>query len=105
MMNHTPAATEVIDIMARKWTIEVVEKLKSGPMRYNMLLKKLDDQVTPKVFTRVLRRLEAECIVEREMVNGSPPGVQYELTSFGHSLLAALDELAKLWAAKRQISD
>jgi len=100
-MIHATAATQVIDTMSRKWTVEIVQKLEGGPRRYNELLRGLDDQVTPKVFTRVLRRLEAENIVERRMVNGSPPGVRYSLTSFGQSLLTALDDLAALWSERR----
>jgi DNA-binding HxlR family transcriptional regulator len=100
MMIRAAVATEVVDAMARKWAVEVADKLESGPRRYNELLKDLGDQITPKVFTRVLRRLEAENIIKREVVDRSPPGVQYRLTDFGCSLLAALDELALLWTER-----
>jgi DNA-binding HxlR family transcriptional regulator len=100
-MNRMEFVTEVIDTVARKWTVEIAEKLEGGPRRYNELLKDLDNQITPKVFTRALRRMEADNIVEREMIAGSPPRVEYTLTIFGRSLLAALDELAHVWSLRR----
>ncbi len=99
-MIRAAVATQVVDAMARKWAVEVADKLENGPRRYNELLKDLGDQITPKVFTRVLRRLEAENIISREVVDRSPPGVQYRLTAFGSSLLAALDDLALLWTER-----
>jgi len=96
-MLRAAVAAEVADAIGRKWAVQVAEKLESGPRRYNELMKELDEQISPKVFTRVLRRLEAENIVHRELVDQSPPGVQYRLTTFGKSLLAALDDLAQLW--------
>ncbi len=101
-MNRAVVATEVVDAMARKWAVEVADKLEKGPRRYNELLKDLGEPISPKVFTRVLRRLEAENIIKREVVDMSPPGVQYQLTDFGCSLLAALDELALLWAQRHR---
>ena len=101
-MNRAAVATEVVDAMARKWAVDVAEKLENGPRRYNELLKDLGEPISPKVFTRVLRRLEAENIIKREVVDMSPPGVQYQLTAFGCSLLAALDELALLWAERHR---
>jgi len=102
-MINANETTEVVDVMAKKWTIEVMIKLESGPRRYNELLKGLDQRITPKVFTRVLRRLEAERIVRRMMVNGSPPGVEYGLTDFGRSMLSALDALTRLWAMRKAV--
>jgi DNA-binding HxlR family transcriptional regulator len=99
-MIRAAVATEVADAIGRKWAVEVAEKLEDGPRRYNELLKEVGDQITPKVFTRVLRRLEAENIVRREVVDRSPPGVQYRLTAFGASLLVALDDLARLWTKR-----
>jgi DNA-binding HxlR family transcriptional regulator len=99
-MMRAAVATQVADAIGRKWAVEVAEKLEDGPRRYNELLKEVGDQITPKVFTRVLRRLEAENIVRREVVDKSPPGVQYRLTAFGASLLAALDDLARLWTER-----
>jgi DNA-binding HxlR family transcriptional regulator len=101
-MIRAAVATEVVDVIGRKWAVEVAEKLESGPRRYNELLKEVGDQITPKVFTRVLRRLEAENIIQREVVHLSPPGVQYQLTAFGSTLLAALDDLARLWAQRHE---
>lgn len=96
-MDRTETIIEAVGAISRKWTVEVADKLESGPQRYNQLLKEIDGQVTPKVFTRVLRRMEEHRIIDREMVDGSPPGVEYRLTDFGYELLAALDDLAKVW--------
>jgi DNA-binding HxlR family transcriptional regulator len=93
-------AVKVVDTIGRKWAVEVAATLESGPRRYNELLKDLGGRISPKVFTRVLRMLEAENIIQRRVVDRSPPGVQYHLTAFGRSLLAALDDLARVWAGR-----
>jgi len=97
---RTQEAAEATDALAKKWAVEVTYQLAAGPQRYNELLKGLDETVTPKVFTRVLRRLEAENIVERHIVDQSPPGVVYQLTRFGYRLVAALDDIAELWQSR-----
>jgi DNA-binding HxlR family transcriptional regulator len=86
--------------MAKKWAVEVIYSLADGPQRYNALLKGLDDNVTPKVFTRVLRRLEADNIIERHVLDQSPPMVVYEITDFGSSLVQTLDDMAQLWEGR-----
>jgi DNA-binding HxlR family transcriptional regulator len=93
-------AGEVVDTIGRKWAVEVAARLEGGPRRYNELLKAVGDHITPKVFTRVLRMLEAENIIQREIMDHSPPGVQYRLTAFGRSLLAALDDLTRVWSER-----
>ncbi len=90
-------AAQLADVIAKKWVAEVTYQLAAGPQRYNELLKGLNENVTAKVFTRVLRRLEADNIVRRDVVDQSPPGVIYRLTNFGYSLLPTLDNLAELW--------
>lgn len=99
-MIRAHAAAECVDALAKKWAVEIVQTLERGPRRYNELRKEVSEQLTPKVFTRALRRLEAENIVRREVVNDSPPGVEYRLTAFGRSLLAALDDVAELWTRR-----
>ena len=93
-------AAQLADVMAKKWVVEVYYRLADGPQRYNELLKGLNYNPTPKVFTQVLRRLEADNIIERRIVDQSPPGVVYQLTEFGCSLLAALDSMAQLWEGR-----
>lgn len=103
-MIRAHAAVECVDALAKKWAVEIVQTLEHGPRRYNELRKEVSEQLTPKVFTRALRRLEAENIVRREVVNDSPPGVEYRLTAFGRSLLAALDDVAELWTRRHSLS-
>jgi len=103
-LRNDESAVQAVETISRKWTIEIVTILERGPRRYNQLVRDLDAPVAPKVITRVLRRLAEEKVIVRELVDGSPPGVEYRLTPFGRSLLAMLEDLARLWA-KREDSD
>jgi DNA-binding HxlR family transcriptional regulator len=104
-LNYAGIAAEAADTIGKKWVVNIVVELANGPRRYNDLLRRLDHPVAPKVFTRALRRLEAENIIQRVVIDGSPPGVEYRLTNVGQSLLATISDLAGLWASRRQNGD
>jgi DNA-binding HxlR family transcriptional regulator len=90
-------ATDVVRLLAGKWTLAVLAKLHERPMRHNELRKALDAGMSDKMLTRVLRRLEQTGIVSRHVTLGAPPGVEYRLLPFGRSLLDPLAELASRW--------
>lgn len=84
---------EVADILARKWSLEVLTQLqRDGPFRFNELKRQLG--VTPKVLTDRLRELTETGLVERTVHSESPPHVEYDLVERGYELHQIAAELA-----------
>ncbi|WP_018654433.1 winged helix-turn-helix transcriptional regulator [Actinomadura flavalba] len=72
-----------------KWAALVLRCLQDGPRRFSELRVPLH-RVTPKVLTRSLRSLERDGFVQRTVLPGPKPHVEYELTQLGHSVLHPL---------------
>lgn len=90
-----PART-TLNLVADTWSVVVVFALGSGPQRYRDLLDRIGG-VSKKMLTQTLRKLERNALVERRSLATAPPGVEYRLTSLGHSLLEPVSVLAR-WA-------
>jgi DNA-binding HxlR family transcriptional regulator len=76
---------QVLDHIAGKWTILVVDALLEGTMRYTELSRRIEG-VSQKMLTQTLRALEADGFVTRTMHPTIPPRVDYDLTDLGRSL-------------------
>ncbi len=75
----------ILDQVAERWSMLVLEVLQNEPQRFNAIARRLD-HVTHRVLTQTLRRLERNGMLRREVLPGSPPGVEYSLTDLGRSL-------------------
>lgn len=83
----------VRNVLARtgdKWSLLVMHELaESGvPMRFGILHKSLPD-ISQKVLTQTLRRLEEDGFVRRTVYADVPPRVEYDLTPRALSFLEA----------------
>ena len=75
---------QLFDQIADKWSMLVLQVLRE-PRRFNAIRHRLDG-ITQRVLTQTLRKLERNGMVERRILPGSPPGVEYSLTALGQSL-------------------
>ncbi|MFD6388769.1 winged helix-turn-helix transcriptional regulator [Nocardia sp. NPDC060259] len=85
---------EVLDHIAGKWTVLIVDALADGTLRYTDLRRRIDG-ISQKMLTQTLRQLERDGFVARTVYPTVPPRVEYTLTDLGHSLcepIAALRE-------------
>lgn len=82
----------ILDQIADKWSVLVLAVLVREPRRFNALKRRLEG-VTQRVLTQTLRKLERNGMVERRVLDGSPPGVEYTITSLGRSLQETLSAL------------
>lgn len=89
---------EVLDIIADKWTVLIIHNLAKGSMRHNELARALGE-ISQKVLTQGLRKLERNGIVARTVYPVVPPKVEYALTPLGASLINVLSTLA-IWSDK-----
>ena len=87
---------DAIELIADKWRIPILHVLSPAPLRSGELQKAMAD-VSPKVLTQTLRRMERDGLIARTVYAVVPPKVEYQITGMGRSLLAPLRELC-LWA-------
>jgi DNA-binding HxlR family transcriptional regulator len=85
--------------IADKWSIVIMAQLCRGPMRVNALKRSVSG-ITQKALTQALRRLERNGLVERRILPGSPPAVEYRGTELGFSLAPPMRSLFA-WAVDR----
>ncbi len=77
---------ELIGAIADKWTIIVLETLEErGELRFTQLSKLIPD-ISQKMLTQTLRRMERDGMVTRTVHAVVPPRVDYRLTPLGDSL-------------------
>ncbi|ODP37367.1 winged helix-turn-helix transcriptional regulator [Sphingomonas turrisvirgatae] len=77
---------DLIGAVADKWTIIILETLEErGELRFTQLAKLIPD-ISQKMLTQTLRRMERDGIVTRTVHAVVPPRVDYRLTPLGHSL-------------------
>jgi DNA-binding HxlR family transcriptional regulator len=85
-----------IDMIADKWTVLVVCALIGHVRRYNEL-HRLVGNISQKVLTDTLRKLERDGLVQRTVYPVVPPKVEYQLTELGETLVPLIMDLFK-WA-------
>ena len=88
----------VLDRLADKWALLILDRLRGGPMRFNTLKRDIQ-RITQKVLTQTLRRLERDGLVSRQVFATTPVTVEYALTPLGETLTEPVAALAH-WAER-----
>lgn len=79
-------AREILERVADKWTLLVLDALEEGgEMRFTRLRDRIGG-VSQKMLTKTLRQLERDGLVTRRVYPEVPPRVEYRLTPRGESL-------------------
>ena len=76
-------------LIGDKWSLLILFILKDGTMRFNALLRGVEG-ISQKVLAGTLRGLDRDGYIKREVINGSPPRVEYSLTTIGRDFLHML---------------
>lgn len=87
-----------IEAIGNRWALTVIRYLMDRPMRFNEFLKS-PSRIDPKTLSRVLKNLQKEGIVRREVISTQPFSVMYYLTEKGFQLKPTLDSL-RIWGEK-----
>ena len=69
-----------------KWTICLLNQMAERPRGFNEFLR-LNTELSPKTLTQKLRTLEQYGVVNRRVVDSSPPSVEYSLSRLGLDLM------------------
>jgi DNA-binding HxlR family transcriptional regulator len=91
------------NIIGGQWALAICSWLINGKLRFGEL-KKLLPNITERMLTLQLRKLEENKIVTRTVYPGVPPRVEYELTPIGYELRDVIKQLEK-WGRETQKSE
>lgn len=83
-----------MDYIGGKWKTVVLWYLRNKTMRFGELKKQIPD-MTEKMLSIQLKKLEEDGLVKREVFAEVPLRVEYSLTEFGKSLKPVLEAVAK----------
>jgi DNA-binding HxlR family transcriptional regulator len=79
----------VRDLLAGRWSIDVVYLLASGTRRYSEIFYEVGE-ISKKTLTQTLRTLEANGLITRRVYAEAPTRVEYSLTPHGWSITPLL---------------
>lgn len=80
----------IIDRISDKWSLLILHTLnKNDIMRYKELNAAIPD-ISQKMLSCTLKRLEADKLINRKMYPEIPPRVEYSLTATGEKLMPAV---------------
>lgn len=79
-------------IIGGQWTLVICSWLLNGKLRFGELKKNLPN-ITERMLTLQLRKLEENKIISRKVYAEVPPRVEYELTPIGYALRPVIKAL------------
>lgn len=84
-----------MDLIGGQWTPNIIWHLSGGARRFSEL--RVDAKpISAKMLSTRLKEMEAVCIVDRRVVDTSPPSVEYSLTPLGRELIPAIEAIARV---------
>src|SRR5258708_40215273 len=90
--NEDYPSRRLLDLIGDKWTPIVLYILGQGTKRYGQMQRHLPD-VSKKMLTQTLRRLEEDGLLTRKVFAEVPPKVEYDLTPLGRVFLEPVTSL------------
>jgi DNA-binding HxlR family transcriptional regulator len=94
------AVRALLDRIADKWALLIIATLHGGRLRFSELQQRIPD-ISQRMLTLTLRKLERDGLVSRHVRPTTPPQVEYALTKLGRSLGQPINALTK-WAGDNQ---
>ena len=88
------------NIIGGQWALVICSWLLNGKLRFGAL-KKFLPNITERMLTLQLRKLEENKIVTRTVFAEVPPRVEYELTEIGYELKPVIQHLEN-WGVKHK---
>lgn len=90
------AIRDVLDRIGDRWSLLVLLRLEKGTLRFSDLRRAVGD-ISQRMLSQTVRRLEEDGLVAREVHPTVPPRVDYSLTPLGRDLMVPLRLLVD-WA-------
>lgn len=89
-----PLAT-CMNFLQGAWAVNVVWYLSEGARRFGELRADIP-RISAKVLSARLRELEAVGVIERRVLDSSPPSAEYALTEIGRELVPAIQAIVRV---------
>ncbi|MFP3592888.1 winged helix-turn-helix transcriptional regulator [Chryseobacterium sp. SIMBA_038] len=90
------------NVIGGQWSLAICCYLINGKLRFGELRKRLQN-ITERMLTLQLRKLEEDRIITRTVFAEVPPRVEYELTEIGYKLKPIIEELEKWGKEHKEI--
>jgi DNA-binding HxlR family transcriptional regulator len=93
-----------IELVGKRWTGAILIVLLDGPAHFSEIRDLVPD-ISDRLLSERLKELEAEGIVERRVIDGSPVRVEYAMTSKGRALepaVRAMKDWAHAWLERKR---
>jgi DNA-binding HxlR family transcriptional regulator len=90
------ALSRAFEFLGRRWNAAVLGKLRDGPVGFRDLSRSITG-ISDSVLSNRLSSLVTAGLIVRAVDEGPPVAVSYGLTTAGHALMPALDQIAD-WA-------
>ncbi|WP_443943620.1 winged helix-turn-helix transcriptional regulator [Pedobacter sp. AW1-32] len=91
-------------IIGGQWALVICSWLMNGKLRFSELRKHLPN-ITERMLSLQLRKLEQDKILTRSVYPEVPPRVEYELTHVGYALRPVIEQL-EIWGEQhRKLED
>src|SRR5918999_4419386 len=87
---------QAVELVGKRWTGAILIVLMDGPLRFSEVRQLVPD-LSDRLLSERMKELEAEGIVERNVIDDTPVRVEYVLTEKGEALEPAVRAL-KRWA-------
>lgn len=88
------------NIIGGQWALVICSWLGNGKLRFGELKRRMPN-ITERMLTLQLRKLEENRVVKRTVYAEVPPRVEYELTPMGYELKPIIKQLEK-WGEKHK---
>ena len=92
-----------LGLIGGRWAPAIIWYLSQGPRRFSELKDDIQG-VSAKVLTTRLKKLEADGVVNREVMPTSPPSVEYSLTELGLELKPAIEAIVTVGHKLKEIN-
>ena len=97
---QTPLAA-ALERVGDRWSLLLIEALLDGPRRFGELRTDIP-RISAKVLSTRLRELTEKGVVERRVVETSPPSVEYSLSPLGKQLIPVIETIVHVGAKLKQ---
>lgn len=81
--------TECMQLLRGAWAPNVIWYLSGGPRRFGELRHDIP-RISARVLSARLRELEAKGVINRRVLDSSPPSAEYRLSELGAELVPAI---------------
>ena len=85
-----------VELIGKRWSGAIVAVLLDGPLHFSEIRRAVPE-ISDRLLSERLKELEAEGLVERRVIDGSPVRTEYSLTRKGKALEPSVRTL-QAWA-------